>query len=362
MYSSKITKNTSICSTRKVKNFMFGLMTILFLSGCSKDVSSTPVLEPEIQEIITTVATPTPTPSIEPTPTPKPSASVIEGEEVDVSTAQLLIGERIDTTKYSLTLLTDQMEIDSQEYIAFIASTGTTPLEPILLVNKKNGKLFCMSSEGKCIAFGNFPSNPTDTIKDTYEWSGTYYRKDKYDRIIGTLQVQQNDSSSFEFMLYCADSTTSATFAGIGHIDGDYAIFTDESDHELVFQISEEAITLFDDDELFTKNGLAIGGSYNFATYETSEDYRISIEDAVTTLSQLTSYQTKLPANLSEYTLIPESKMVIVKDRICYVIGAYAEFEEQQVLITKLYFSIDGTVAFAYDSNDQEPYAIIPFY
>ncbi len=364
MYSSKNSQFTPIYLAKKKINscgFCLCLLILLF-SGCSKNNS---VASSDDNPIIpiTKIATPTALPKYEPSPTVKPSASVMNDEELTIQSAQEIIEDRIDTQKYTVNLLTEELKIDSQNYIAFIANKDSTPQEPIILVNKSTGIVSCLSSEGKSIAFSNFPATMNQQDNDNlYNWSGTFYRKDNHDRLLGTMQIVQNDSSSFEFFIYSSDSVTSLSLAGIGHIEGNYAIFTDEAEQEIIFSIIDDTINVYDSEENFSSSGLSIGGDYTFQSYDIENDYKIGIDKAIELLSRLNMYQTKLPAELSEYKLISQDSLIIVKDRICYVIGAYASFEDRQVLMATFYVSIDGSVVFAYDNISNEPYAIIPLF
>lgn len=364
MYSSKDSQFTPICLAKKKINLCssFLCLLILFLfSGCDNK-NSTPTMKENVTPTITIMATPTTSPKLDPTPTIKPPASVSPGDELTTQSAQELIENKIDSQKYTVTLLTEELKIDSQDYIAFVANENSVPLEPIILVSKTTGIVSCLSSEGKCIAFSNFPSTIQQENENLCDWNGTFSRKDSRDHLLGTLQIVQNDSSSFEFYIYSDDSITSLTLAGIGHIEGNYAIFTDESEHELLFTMKDGVINVYDGDENFSSSGLTISGDYTFESYDIEEDYKIGIEKAVELLSRLSMYQTKLPAELSEYSLKSQDSLIIVKDRMCYVIGAYATFEDLEVLMTTFYVSIDGSVIFAYDNISDEPYSVIPLY
>ncbi len=363
MYSSKNSQFTPIYLAKKMINscsIILCLFIIFLFCGCKKD-NSIPSMKDSPTISLTEAATPTTTPEPEPTPTIKPSASVSGDEELTAQSAQEIIENRIDMQKYTVTLLTEELKIDSQNYIAFIANKNSVPQEPIILVNKSTGIISCLSSEGKSISFSNFPTGTQQPENNSlYDWNGTFYQKDSRDRLLGTLQIVQNDSSSFEFFIHSSDSISSLTLAGIGHIDGNYAIFSDEAEHELLFSMKDGTINVYDCDESFSSSGLSISGDYSFQSYEIENDYKIGVEKAIELLSKLSMHQTKLPAELWEYNLIPQDSLIIVKDRICYVIGAYATFEEQQVLMTTFYVSIDGCVVFAYDNTSNEPYAVIP--
>jgi hypothetical protein len=361
MYNSKNIQYTSNHITnigRKILIFAFFLVTIL-LSGCTNKKNSKDIIN-DNHSFPTTTQIASTTPTFTPTPTIKPSASITIGEEISIADAQTILEEHLDTSIYSVELLSETVDIDTQQYISFIASEDATPLEPILIVNKYNGKVSCMSKSGKLIAFNNFPSNSHDDIV-TYDWNGTYFMRDDYERIISTLQMVQNDSSSFEFIIQSKDNVTSYLLAGIGHISEDSAIFTDENDSELVFMMEEDKVILYDK-QAFSNNGLSIEGTYEFESSEEVESLRITPTMALELVSELSMLETKLPVEISEYTLKSSKNTVIVQNRICYEIGAYAKLEAHNILMTTFYVSIDGNVAFAYDDIAKNTYATIELY
>jgi hypothetical protein len=320
---------------------------ILLLSGCAKVEKTQDTMKIDQTEMVAT-ETVSATPTLEPTPTPKPSASITNGEDLTVTDAQAILEERLDTSKYSVDLLSESIRIDGTSFIAFIAYENATPLEPVLIVNKNSGKISCMSKEGKTIAFSNFPSNPTEeTI--ALDWNGTFYMRDKYERIVSTLELTQNDSSSFEFTVQSKDSVTTYSLAGIGHIDNANAIFTSEDGKELMFMMEEESITLYDN-QAFSKSGLGISGTYYLSTTENSNTLRITKDQARDLVLGLSMTDTKLPANISDYTLSVSDNFIIVQDRICYEVEAQAKLEGRDVLMTAFYVSVDGNVIFEYDS------------
>lgn len=358
MYSSKNSQYTSIQIpniSRRLTILLLCLL-ILLLSGCAKEKNAKDTVNID-QSTTETSQTVTATPTIKPTPTSKPSASITIGEELTVADAQAILEERLDTTKYSLDLLSQSIDIDGTSFIAFLASEDSIPLEPVLIVNKYSGKISCLSKEGKTIAFNNFPMNQQEeTI--ALDWNGTFYMRDKYERIVSTLELVQNDNSSFEFFVQSKDNLTTYNLAGIGHIDNDNAIFTSEDGKELMFMMAEDSITLFDN-QVFTKSGLGISGTYYFATSESSNNLKITKEQAYDLILALSTADTKLPANISEYTLNLSDNVILIQDRICYEVGAYAQLEGHDVLMTTFYVSVDGNVIFEYDTVSKNTYTTI---
>ena len=358
MYRSKDSQYTLFHNINQSKKLIFLMLSLscFLLSGCMKaqNTKETIEIDPSAKTpTLSVTATPTP----DPTPTVKPSASIINGEEISVVDAQALLEERLDTSKYNVDLLSETIKIDDEQYIAFIGSENAIPLEPILIVNKFSGKISCMSKEGRSIAFSNFPSNKKEETV-AYDWNGTFYRRDNYERVVSTLQIVQNDSSFFEFIVQSKDSITNYSLAGIGHIKEDTSVFIDESGKELLFIKEEGLVTLYDN-EAFSHNDLSIGGTYYYEANDTLSSLRITLDKAYELVSGLSMIDTKLPAEISEYTLLANDITVIVQDRICYEIGAYAKLEENDILMTTFYVSVDGNVIYAYDNISKNTYATI---
>lgn len=115
------------------------------------------------------VVQPTGTPAGKPTatqkpedkkPTPAPTeAPVISREE-----AERIVRNRIESPDYTIELLDDHLMIDGEEYYSFcINDENGTALEPLLIVEKKEGELLCYDFAGVVSPFSKFPLDKTET-------------------------------------------------------------------------------------------------------------------------------------------------------------------------------------------------------
>ncbi len=104
----------------------------------------------------TVTVTPEATATPEPTPTEEPVVSREEAERIVRSIIQLDI--------YNVDLLDDHLMIDGTEYYSFCVNDGNGEiLEPLLIVEKKEGKLLCYDLSGVVAPIEKFPLDNTET-------------------------------------------------------------------------------------------------------------------------------------------------------------------------------------------------------
>ncbi|MBE5930610.1 MAG: hypothetical protein E7268_06070 [Lachnospiraceae bacterium] len=97
----------------------------------------------------------TPTPEV-PTPTEEPVLSREEAENI--------VRKIIQLETYSVELLDDHLMIDGAEYYSFCINDGNgVAMEPLLIVEKKEGKLWCYDLSGVVATIEKFPLDKTET-------------------------------------------------------------------------------------------------------------------------------------------------------------------------------------------------------
>ncbi|MDD6035275.1 MAG: hypothetical protein PUC30_03615 [Lachnospiraceae bacterium] len=95
-------------------------------------------------------------PDSKPTPTVKPVLSVEEAKSV--------LNKKIESDKYDIELLDDHLIIDGVEYYSFcITDKNGNEMEPLLIVDKEEGTLFCYDLNDGVSAFSKFPLDKTET-------------------------------------------------------------------------------------------------------------------------------------------------------------------------------------------------------
>lgn len=120
-----------------------------------------PTEKPVVQPTGTPAGKPTATQKPEDNkPTPAPTeAPVITREE-----AERIVRNRIEVPDYTIELLDDHLMIDGEEYYSFcINDENGTALEPLLIVEKKEGELLCYDFAGVVSPFSKFPLDKTET-------------------------------------------------------------------------------------------------------------------------------------------------------------------------------------------------------
>lgn len=74
------------------------------------------------------------------------------------------------------------------------------------------------------------------------------------------------------------------------------------------------------------------------------------IDTAIDFLFRYTKEELQLPADLSEYKIIPDDGTMTLDEGIeCYSIGVYADLGERMELMNVYYVAVDNSVIFMYD-------------
>jgi len=106
----------------------------------------------------TPVATKTPEPTATPVPTPTEVPVLSQTE------ALRIVNEIIQLENYSIELLDDHLMIDGEEYYSFCVNNEKGEgLEPLLIVEKKDGTLLCYDMTGVVAPIEKFPLDKTET-------------------------------------------------------------------------------------------------------------------------------------------------------------------------------------------------------
>jgi hypothetical protein len=327
------------------KQIMLCILTTILCSGCqatqspnNPSIGTSSELTPSVTISITGAPNVTKTPE---------AASIAEDIFITEEEALSLIQGKLNATKYSISILTQNITIDSKNYYSFILTKNLTALETAILVNKNTGELSCLTSDGKHTPFSSFSIRPSKEDTET-NWNGTFVRKDLRGVTTSTITLIQNDSTSFEFHILARNSLGINRLSGIGYIDGTTAKHFTNEEVSLTFTLDNNYLTLADDD-FFTENWNSIAGSY-ILDKDVNEDLAILEDDAIQIIRSLSTLQTGLPAEIDDYQIQSDTTKLIIKDRICYSFGVYKKIENNNILITNFYVTVDGNAVYTYDS------------
>ncbi|MBQ8845975.1 MAG: hypothetical protein IJ006_02410 [Lachnospiraceae bacterium] len=116
--------------------------------------------------------TPTPTQSVtkEPKATATPVPTPTEEPVLSQTEALRIVNEIIQLENYSIELLDDHLMIDGAEYYSFCVNNEKGEgMEPLLIVEKKEGTLLCYDMTGVVAPIAKFPLDKTETGSDGQE-------------------------------------------------------------------------------------------------------------------------------------------------------------------------------------------------
>lgn len=116
--------------------------------------------------------TPAPTQSVtkEPKATPTPVPTPTEEPVLSQTEALRIVNEIIQLENYSIELLDDHLMIDGAEYYSFCVNNEKGEgMEPLLIVEKKEGTLLCYDMTGVVAPIAKFPLDKTETGSDGQE-------------------------------------------------------------------------------------------------------------------------------------------------------------------------------------------------
>ncbi len=102
------------------------------------------------------------TPEVRPTVTPVPTPT--EEPVLSLDEAKRIVSQIVTLDRYTIELLDDHLMIDGREYYAFcINDAAGESMEPLLIVERKEGTLLCYDISGVVASIEKFPLDKTET-------------------------------------------------------------------------------------------------------------------------------------------------------------------------------------------------------
>lgn len=176
-----------------------------------------------------------------------------EIKEIDENSAQQLVEERLDTTKYSAEKQ-DDITVDDENYYVYKILEGDTALSMGVAVNKISGELYAYKEDKTIAPYSEFTLY--DESKDAQvDWEGTYTSE------AATLELMPADANSFEFTLASKDGTD--TITGAVQVNGNEAVYEEESGYKITFVNDNNSIVITESETNPSGNGTSFQGTYS---------------------------------------------------------------------------------------------------
>jgi len=169
---------------------------------------------------------------------------------IDEKSAEQLVSERLDTTKYSVQKDSD-ISVDGKDYYIFKILEGETPLSMGVAVEKISGELYAYKEDKTLAPYSEFTLYDASTDA-TVSWEGTYKSEN------ASLEMSPADANSFEFTLTSPDG--SKTITGVAQASGKEAAYEEEGGYKITFTNDGDTITV-------TENGTSMVGVEFKGTY-----------------------------------------------------------------------------------------------
>ena len=346
-----INKKTFLCAS-----LIF--MVSIFMNGCSSDTSRTEIATTTATTSTSTVIatdeniqdlTTVPITTIDvqaPTETPPAPSSDPETEA-----AKKRVEEIINTSKYSVSLVSDSFMVDDVDYYVFAVTYHMNTIEPLVLVNKTNGSLYCISSDNKISSITEHDCYIAPVIEKV-SFSGNYILEDTSGTPIASISINDSTTSSdkFNFTAYNYANTTVSNISGEATISSsyNYATFIGENDVNFSFSIEDNILTVSTTSS--SEEAQAFIGNYS-TTDAASISGKITSSKALETLLSISEERSGMSAPYKEnYYFYISDENALVQNHLCFIINAYTSTENVLTLFRQYYVTTDGILVY-YKSN-----------
>lgn len=162
------------------------------------------------------------------------SKNTVETLAIDEKSAQQLVSERLDTTKYSVEKDSD-INVDGKDYYIFNVFEGENQLTMGVAVEKISGELYAYKEDKTIAPYSEFTLYD-ENADAVVQWDGTYKNEN------GTLELLPADANSFEFTLTSKDGKD--TITGSAQVAGKEATYEDEDGYKITFANAGNTITV----------------------------------------------------------------------------------------------------------------------
>lgn len=317
-------------------------MSLMLTASCGdtpsagSDITTTPVLTKPLSPDTSDPDTPLPpsaTPSPSAAPTPVPGAYTPEA-------AADQIRAFLDVEHYDITLVSSDLHVETQDYYTFLISQKGSAVEPLILVDKKDGNLKCILSDNTMQEISMHPLyHDTDSDDTTISWNGTYIIKAEDGSLLSYIIMEQTDDGHFEFTAYSYLDSKVEELSGVAQIAGERASFTSDSGASLTFSWSGANLVL---DHTHPAQGATLTGIYTYTEEQDSKVVTVPPQEVLDRLAKLDAAQTGLGGNMQDYLFYMQDDVTIMNDRLCYNVLVYSSEGYRLFYQAQFFITLDG--------------------
>ncbi len=306
-------------------------------SGDETSITPTPaaVLSPGAEDS-GTMALPstTPTPFVTPTP--------ISGAYTPEAAAEQ-IRAFLDSEHYEISLVSDDLCIDSENYYTFLISLKGSAMEPLVLVNKKDGGLKCILADNTIQEITVHPLYQ-DAGDTAISWNGTYVVMNEDGSLRSYIIMEQIDDGHFEFTAYSYLDYKVEELSGVAQISGNEASFAGDTGSALSFSWSGANLVL---NHSHPAQSAYLTGIYSYTEDQDSRVVTATPQEVLERLSKLNAAQTGLAGDMQDYLFYLQDDITIMNDRLCYNVLVYSNQGHRLYYQAQFFITLDGSTVYS---------------
>lgn len=321
---------------------VFALAALLYTASCGSAPSSNNGTEttppavsfaPDEKELTAAV-----------TPSTPPASSVptlgIGSYSSEMATEK--IREFLDSPHYGITLVSDDLTIDSDNYYTFLISLRGSAIEPLILVNKLSGELKCIMQDN---TIAEIAAHPLYHEADTalISWNGTYIILDEEGTLRNYIILAQVDDEHFKFTAYSYLDNQVEELSGVAKISEREASFISGSGTKLFFSWSGANLVL---EHSHQKGMGSLTGIYSYTENQDANVVNVSPQEAVDRLSRMDAKAAGLSGSMQDYFFYVQDDITIMSDRLCYNVSVYSNEENRLFYQEQLFVTLDGKTVY----------------
>lgn len=331
---------------------VFALASILLTVSCGnapssgEKVSVTPMpTEASLPDTDHFDALPEPSASPSPSVTPSPVSGVYTPEA-----AADQIRAFLDSEHYEISLVSDDLRIDAEDYYTFLISLKGSAIEPLVLVNKKDGGLKCILSDNTVQEISSHPLYH-EAGEAVISWNGTYIVLTEDGALRNYIIMEQTDDAHFEFTAYSYLGSKVEELSGVAQISGNEASFTSDTGASLRFSWSGANLVI---DHAHPTQETSLTGIYAYTEDQDSKVVTVAPQEVLERLSKLDAAQTGLTGDMQDYLFYLQDDITIMNDRLCYNVLVYSSQGYRLYYQAQFFITLDGGTVYCQGKSSDD--------